>query len=184
MEDRLKEIAARVRELREIEGVSAESLARSLGVDSATYTLWESGQADFPVGILIEIAARFTVDLSELISGSAPKLRTYCLTRAEHGQDVNRRAPYSYRSLAPNFIHKKAEPFLVEVSPKPEGTTLDLNSHPGQEFNYVIEGRLLISVGTHELELNEGDSLYFDSGESHGMKALDGKRARFIAIVL
>ena len=45
---------------------------------------------------------------------------------------------------------------------------LDLNTHPGQEFDYVVEGKLLVSVGGHEIELNEGDSLYYDSGEPHG----------------
>jgi len=72
----------------------------------------------------------------------------------------------------------------VEVGPESEGRKPELNNHPGQEFDYVIEGRLLVSIGGHELELEEGDSLYYDSGEMHGMKALGGKRARFLAMIL
>jgi transcriptional regulator with XRE-family HTH domain len=184
MAGQVKEIASRVRELREIEGVSAESLARELGVESSVYAAWESSAADIPVGVLFEIAGRFKVDLAELITGEAPRLKTYCLTRAERGPEVVRRAPYKYRSLAHNFIQKKAEPFLVEVGPESESRLLELNTHPGQEFDYVVEGRLLVSVGGHEVELGEGDSLYYDSGEPHGMKALGGKRARFLAIIL
>jgi len=47
-----------------------------------------------------------------------------------------------------------------------------------------VEGRLLVSVGGHEMELGPGDCVYYDSNEPHGMKALGGERARFIAVVM
>jgi quercetin dioxygenase-like cupin family protein len=72
----------------------------------------------------------------------------------------------------------------VEASPETETKSLAINTHPGQEFNYVLEGRLLISVGGHEMEMGPGDCIYYDSNEPHGMKALGAKRARFIAIVM
>ena len=184
MYEQVREIAARVRELREIEGLSAESLAGELSLDPAVWRNYESGEADMPLGLLFEIAGRFKVDLAELVTGEAPRLKTYCLTRADRGPEVARRTPYKYRSLAHNFIHKKAEPFLVEVGPGSPGGKLELNAHPGQEFDYVVEGKLLVSVGGRELELNEGDSLYFDSSELHGMKALGGDKARFLAVIL
>ena len=46
----------------------------------------------------------------------------------------------------------------------------------------MLEGRLLISVSGKELVLGVGDSLYFDSGLPHGMKALDGKPVRFLGV--
>ena len=58
------EIAARVRVLREIEEISGETLAQELGVNPAEYGRWESGEDDFPIGVLVEIAARFKVDLT------------------------------------------------------------------------------------------------------------------------
>ena len=72
---------------------------------------------------------------------------------------------------------------MVTIDPKPEDTLLEFNSHPGQEFNYVIEGTMLLSVGGHELTLNAGDSLYFDATQPHGMKALDEKPVKFLAII-
>jgi quercetin dioxygenase-like cupin family protein len=91
---------------------------------------------------------------------------------------------YTYWNLAYNFHRKKAEPFLVDADPATEDKPLSLNTHPGKEFNYVLEGRLLLSVGGHEVELGPGDCVYYDSNEPHGMKALGGKRARFLAMVL
>ena len=184
MSDTSKEIIDRVRVLREIEEISGESLARNLGFDPAEYNQWESGEKEFPIGVLVEIASFFKVDLSELVTGSTPKLKTYCLTRSGKAPEVSRRPMYTYWNLAYNFYRKKGEPFIVEANPDTESKPISLNTHPGQEFDYVLEGRLLISVGGHESELGPGDCIYYDSNEPHGMKALGGKRARFLAFVL
>jgi quercetin dioxygenase-like cupin family protein len=184
MSDEVREIAQRVQVLREIEEISGETLAAELGFDAAEYAQWESGQVEFPIGALVEIASRFKVDLTELITGQTPKLKTYCLTVAGQAPEVSRRPMYTYWNLAYKFHRKKGEPFLVEASPDTEGKPLSLNTHPGQEFDYVLEGRLLISVGGHETELGPGDCIYYDSGEPHGMKAVGGKRARFLAMIL
>jgi transcriptional regulator with XRE-family HTH domain len=184
MAGEVREIAARVRVLREIEEISVETLAEELGFSPDEYNRWESGEVDFPIGSLVEIANRFKVDLTELISGEPSRLRTFCVTRAGNAPEVSRRPMYAYWNLAYNFHRKKGEPFLVEASPDTEGKPLCLNTHPGQEFDYILEGRLLISVGGHEVELGPGDSIYYDSGEPHGMKALGGQRTRFLAVVL
>ena len=184
MSDTSKEIIDRVRVLREIEEISSETLAQELGFNLEEYRSWESGEKDFPMGALVEIAAFFKVDLSELVTGDTPKLRSFCLTRAAEAPEVSRRPMYTYWNLAYNFHRKKGEPFIVEVSADTENKPLSLNTHPGQEFNYVQEGRLLISVGGREMELGPGDCIYYDSTEPHGMKALGGKRVRFLAMVL
>jgi len=183
MKEDVKEIAARVRVLREIEEISGEILAKELGFDPSEYIMWETGEKDFPVGALVEIASRFKVDLSELLTGASSKLKTFCVTRANEAPEVSRRPMYGYWNLAYNFHRKKAEPFLVEASAETENKPISLNTHPGQEFNYVLEGRLLISISGHEIELSPGDCVYYDSSEPHGMKALGGKAACFLAIV-
>lgn len=183
MKEDVKEIAARVRVLREIEEITQEALAKEMGFEPSEYSAWENGDIDFPVGVLVEIASRFKVDLSELISGAVSKLKTFCVTRAGQAPEVSRRPMYGYWNLAYNFHRKKAEPFIVEASAETENKPISLNTHPGQEFNYVLEGRLLISISGHDIELGPGDCVYYDSGEPHGMKALGGKAARFLAFV-
>jgi transcriptional regulator with XRE-family HTH domain len=103
MTDEVREIIARVRVLREIEEISGETLAKKLGFDLEEYNKWESGETDFPVGVLVEIAAYFKVDLSELITGKTSKLTTFCLTRAAEAPEVSRRPMYGYWNLAYNF---------------------------------------------------------------------------------
>jgi len=180
-EDQISQVAARVRELRELSGIEAEAMAAELGLDPAAYRALESGLEDISVGNLMRVAQRCKVELATLITGEEPRLRTYCLTRRGQGPSVERKVEYQYASLAANFIHKKAEPFLVTVAP---GGPLHPNSHPGQEFTYVLEGRLMVSVAGHELVLEAGDSLYFDSNSPHAMAALDGQTARFLAVIV
>lgn len=184
MSDQIKQIAARIKDLREIAGLSAETLSKELVVPVETYRQYESGEVDIPIGFLFEAAKRYNVELTAILTGEDPKLRTYCLVRKDKGMKVDRRNPYKYLNLAFNFVNKKAEPFLVTVEPDESGSPVNYNSHPGQEFNYVIEGTLQIYIDGHQLILNEGDSLYFDSSINHGMKALNGKKARFLAIIM
>jgi mannose-6-phosphate isomerase-like protein (cupin superfamily) len=184
MSDQIKQIAARIKDLREIAGLTIEDLSREFCIPAETYRQYESGNVDIPVSFLYEAAGKFKVELTAILTGEGPRLHTYSLVRRGRGVSVERRKQYKYQSLAYNFIHKKAEPFLVTVDPEPEEASVHFNAHPGQEFNYVIEGILKIYIDGHELVLNEGDSLYFDSSVSHGMKAVGDKPAKFLAIII
>jgi transcriptional regulator with XRE-family HTH domain len=184
MTEQIKQIAERIKEIREISGTSAETLAKKLGVSSDIYLKYETGDTDIPVGIIFKIAELFKVELSVLLGGDNPKLRIYGVVRKGKGIKLERRKQYKYESLADNFIHKKAEPFMVTIDPSPENTITEFNSHPGQEFNYVIQGTMMTIIGGHEVILSEGDSIYFDSGYNHAMRALNNKQVKFLAIVL
>ncbi len=183
MPEKIRNIASRVRELREIAGISSETLAHEFNITRETYLEYESGNSDIPVSFLYRVAHKFNVDLTDLLTGESPKLHLYALVRKGNGIGVERRKHYMYQSLAHNFIHKKAEPFLVTVEPD-AAITSDFNTHPGQEFNYVLEGTLKVTINDHELILNEGDSLFFDASYDHGMQAMNNKPARFLAIIL
>jgi len=184
MSEQIKQIAMRIKDLREIYGISAETLANELGIPKDKYEEYESGEVDIPVSLLYKIANRFDVELTAILTGENPKLQTYCLVRKGKGVSVERRKDYKYQSLAYNFINKKFEPFLVTVEPCSEFESASYNTHPGQEFNYVIEGELKITIDYHELVLKEGDSLFFDSSIKHKMKALGNKPAKFLAIIM
>jgi quercetin dioxygenase-like cupin family protein len=110
-------------------------------------------------------------------------MRSYTLTRKDKGVGADRRKDYKYQALAGNFQNRKADPFIVVVEPK-EGSSVSVNSHPGQEFNYMLVGKLKFFIGSKEMVLEPGDSIYFDSGLPHGMLALENKTAKFLAIIL
>jgi transcriptional regulator with XRE-family HTH domain len=184
MNDQIQLIAARIKELREIAGISAESFAKDLNVESGLLLEFESGKTDIPVGFLYKVAQHFNMELTALLRGDQPKLHVYSVVRKGKGLIVDRRKQYAYENLAWNFVHKKVEPFIVTVAHDEENRTPEFNSHPGQEFNFVLEGSLLVIVDGHEVVLGEGDSIYFDSGYQHAMKALNDKQSRFLAIII
>ncbi len=183
MSDQIKQIAARLRGLRDVLELSEEEVAETCEISLEEYRKVESGDVDISVGTLQRISRKYGISLGVLMFGEEPKMSSYFLTRAGTGMSVERRAAYKYQSLASGFRGRVADPFIVSVEPKPE-SEIQFNTHPGQEFNLVIEGRMLLNINGKELILNEGDSLYFDSSLPHGMLALDGQTVRFLAVIM
>ena len=182
MQEKIKEISSRVKELRGLSGISAEEIASSLDIALEEYSKYESGELDIPASILFEIAQLLEVDMTVLLTGEDPRMHIFTITRKDEGVSVERRKQYQYEGLAPNFIHKKAEPFVVTVKPQSNQDSTP-NSHPGQEFDYVLEGSLKVIIHDNEIILNEGDSIYFDSNYNHSMQAVGDKTAKFLAII-
>jgi len=183
MKQPFEEIARRVKGLREISGISRESFAMELKVDPEQYRKYEEGEEDIPVGVLLAAASRLDVDVTALIAGEEPRMRVYSLVRSGRGLEVERRKEYRYRDLAYNFAGRKAEIFLVTVDPKDPAPAHGY-SHEGQEFNFLISGRMKVVVDAHELVMEEGDALYFDSGKEHAMAALGDNAATFLAVTI
>lgn len=183
MEQAYKDIAPRLRGLRDALDLTVEELAGKTGVDAALIRIYEAGTTEIPVGFLMKVAQACHVDLTVLISGIEPHLKGHSLVRRGEGLSVERRKDYDYKSLAYRFSGRKMEPFMITVPPKaPEGMTLV--SHSGQEFIHVMEGRLELRLGEEILELEPGDSLYFDSQSPHALRGLDDKQAVFLDVIL
>jgi mannose-6-phosphate isomerase-like protein (cupin superfamily) len=177
----LKQISRRMKEIREINGISIETLAKEFSINIDVYKKYESGESDIPIGVLYQLGNKFNIDLTAIITGEEPKMKIYSLVRKGNAPSVDRRKDYNYVDLGYNFINKKAETFLVSVDA--DKSPVKLNSHDGQEFTYVLEGSLKAVIDKYELELGEGDSLYFDSGYEHGFRSQNGKPAKFLAII-
>ena len=184
MKEQIKLIASRIKELREIAGSSLSDLSGELDIDPRQMASYESGETDIPVSVLLKLSHRYKLELTDLLSGEQPKLHVYSVVRKGKGIRVDRRRQYAYENLAYNFIHKKVEPFIVTVVPDKGNQPPEFNSHPGQEFNFVLDGSLMVIVDGHEIVLNEGDSIYFDSGYQHAMKALNDLPSRFLAVII
>jgi transcriptional regulator with XRE-family HTH domain len=181
--ENIKQIAERIREVREICELTEKEVAEKLSIPVETYVSYENAEIGIPVSVLYEMAGIFNVDLTEILTGTSPKLHNYCLVKDGQGIDVERYKGYNFQSLAFNFINKKVEPLLVTIEPE-ENKKMSLVAHPGQEFNYILEGRIKIILGGNEIEMSKGDSIYFDPIIPHGQMALDEKPAKFLTIIL
>ncbi|MFT3994217.1 MAG: XRE family transcriptional regulator [Dysgonomonas sp.] len=183
MSDEVKQIGERLKGLREALEMSAKDFALSCNIPLDEYLKYESGDKDLTISVLRNIASKYNVDVSVLMFDGEPRMSSYFLTRKGKGMAVKRVEAYQYQTLAGGFNNRKADIFEVTVQPNDE-LEIHHSSHVGQEFNLVLEGRMLLQINGKDLILEEGDSLYFDSALLHGMKALDNKPVKFIAVVL
>lgn len=179
----MKEIALRISELRELSDISMSEMAEYLKIPLDEYEGYENASNDISASVLFEIANKLGVDMGLLLTGEETRMNIFTITRKGKGVNVERRKQYQYESLAEKFIHKKAEPLIVTVEPREEGKP-STNSHPGQEFDYIIEGALKFYIHDNEIILEEGDSIFFDSSYEHAMEALNNKAAKFLAVIL
>ena len=157
MSEEIRQIAERLVGLRDALDLRPEDIASTCNINLETYLGYESGEKDIPVSFLHQIAKHY-------------------------GVAVERTKAYKYQSLAAGFANRKADPFMVTVEPSAPEAPFTLNTHPGQEFNLVLEGSMHLRIGEKELVLNEGDSIIFDSTRPHGMKAID-RQVKFLAII-
>jgi transcriptional regulator with XRE-family HTH domain len=183
MEDQIRQISERLRGLREILELTTEKLATNCNISLEEYQAAETGNSDISVSMLQKIARRYNIPLDVLMFGEEPKMNSYFITRAGMGTSIERSKAYKYQSLAAGFKNRKADPFIVTVESKDESEPIHFNSHNGQEFNYILGGRMKFYIRNQEIILEEGDSIYFNSELSHAMRALDGKTVRFLAII-
>ena len=183
---KIYEVAARIRELREIAGYSQEEMAQRTEVSPEMYRLYEEGQTDFPFTFIHKCALELGVEITDLMEGKSARLTVYTVTRKGMGEVTAKETGLEIRSLAPLFKRKIAEPYFVryEYVPEQQSRPIHLTRHSGQEFDLILSGSLKVQVGEHIEVLHEGDSIYYDSSKPHGMIAVDGADCLFCAVVL
>ncbi|MDE5793290.1 MAG: XRE family transcriptional regulator [Muribaculaceae bacterium] len=182
--DELAQLAQRLKGLRDSLDLSIEEMAADCGVTPETLIKYESGEHDIPVSFLQRLASRNGVELTALLFGEEPKMNSYYVNRKGKGVKVERRAAYSYEDLASGFRQRNMIPFMVTISPDhTAGTVHTPNTHEGQEFNYVVEGELEITIGKKSTILRAGDSVMFDARMPHALRAIGDKDAKMIAII-
>ena len=183
---KIKEMAARIRELREIQNLTTVQMAEKTGVSEAEYIECENGNKDLNFAFIYRCAQTLNVDVTSLIEGHTPKLVNYVYTKAGKGQRIEKAHGMTYYNLASAFKNRIAEPLFVRstYSEEKQNKEIEVTTHAGQELDIVIEGKLKVQVGEHYEILEPGDSIYYDSSTPHGMIAVDGKDCTFYAIVL
>ena len=186
MDYKLREVAGRIRELREITGLTVEEMAQRTGVSVEEYAACEAGSRNLSIAFLYRCVLIFGVDMGDLLEGHSPKLRTYDLTRKGEGQRIEEAHHMVGYNLAADFRNRIALPLYMEMKYRDgaEYEDIQLTTHEGQECDIVIRGHMKIQIGGKTEILHPGDTIYYDSSTPHGMIAVDGEDCAFYAIVL
>ena len=158
--DEYNEIGARLRELREVSDYTIEELAQELGLSPEVYASYEENGKDVPISVIYSIATKFKVDFTEICTGQSAKLDTFHMIRRGGGKVINRNP---------------------ELEPTDE--VAKLITHKGQEFNLVLEGTVIVTLGDREFVMNPGDSIYFNPTIPHGQRCGGDVKARFLTVI-
>ncbi len=186
LNQKIKEMAERIRELRDIVSLSTQEMAEKTGVSESEYISCENGEKDLNFTFIYRCANALNVNVTEIIEGYSPKLKGYTVTRKENGQKISQAHGMTYYNLAYAFQNRIAEPLYVKsvYSEENANKDIELTTHAGQECDIVVDGHLMVQIGKHKEILGPGDSIYYDSDTPHGMVAVNGKDCIFYAIVL
>lgn len=182
----IQEVVTRIRSLREDSDISLEEMAKLTGRSIEEYEAQESGLHDLSFTFLYKCATALGVDVIELLTGEAPHLTGYELTRSGDGLVIKRRKGFEYLHQAAFFKNKLAEPFIVTApyNEAEQNKPIHLSYHEGQELDFVISGKLKFAFEDHIEDLEAGDLVYYDSSRGHGMIATGGESCTFLAVVL
>lgn len=177
-----KLIGARIAELRQRLGITLEHLAAATGFSKGYLSKIENSHKVPPIGTLSRIAAALRTDITELLHTPTEGMdRGLSVVRATERRPVVRGGTafgYDYVSLADNRRDKRMEPFLFTFPSKIDKYVFF--EHEGEEFMFVLSGRVEWQAGSHKLVLEPGDSIYFDARLPHRGRSLEGEATALV----
>lgn len=172
-----KSFGRRMRALREEAEISLETLANDTGCSVDRLAKIEADQAIPTVSEVIRISKALSVDPGSFLSAEQ---------RESHRRKVEayrkRTEAYAYTPLTPGAKTKHMKAFLVQIEPKSDHDMVEYQ-HEGEEFIYVLKGKLEIRIGDHLQVLEEGQSIHFNSGIRHQLRNLSEDPMELIVVV-
>jgi len=177
-----KLIGTRIAERRAELGITLERLAAMTGFSKGYLSKIENSRKVPPIGSLSRIAAALRTDITELLHTPVAALDGgLSVVRAGERRPVVRGGTafgYDYVSLADNRRDKKMEPFLFTFPSQIDKYVFF--EHDGEEFMFVLSGRVEWQAGSRKLVLEPGDSIYFDARLPHRGRSLEGEATALV----
>ncbi len=180
-------LGSKLRRIREERGKSLGELAAQTGLDESVLASFEADETAPAVGDLLRVAKALDTSVGHFFQTTVPERRIE-VVRADERWTVRPRGQageslgYRYHALSHGLTEKLMAPFLVEVPPG-QSAAVSQSSHDGEEFIFVLAGRVEVEVEGETHQLSPGDAMYYDSRLPHSMRALEGGTARLLACV-
>ncbi|MCX5862469.1 MAG: XRE family transcriptional regulator [Desulfomonile sp.] len=172
--DRVLGVGDRIREMRKKLNVDLNQLSEKTGYAADYLKEIEEGTIAPPVGALIQISRALAIDSATLLAEEK---------KIERRKSYRKRTKaYSYKSLTPDAEDKHLWAYLITLDPKKAHDMVEYK-HEGEEFVYVLEGRVEIQVGQEPNILKRGSSLHFNSGTAHNLRNLSSKISQLLVVV-
>ena len=162
-------LGERVRAIRKARGWTIAELAERTGLAISTISKMERGTISLTYDRFMRLAQGLGLDVGELFDAGAEGFGKGAVTVTRAGEaPVHETPTYVYNMLASDLSGKHMVPMAGRIKAHSSAEFSQFVSHPGEEFVYVLSGRLRLSIGDREpLLLGPGDSAYFDSALDH-----------------
>jgi transcriptional regulator with XRE-family HTH domain len=172
-------IGSKLADLRAMHGVSASTLAESVGISRGYLSRVENGRQVPSLVILDAIAQKFGTELGYFFNANSTGqvAKHSAVDRAE--SDFPPRATFTYEALCTQRNHKLAQPFLAFFRPN---TWTRVAVHAAEYFRYLIAGRLVLHYEGERYPLSEGDAIYYDATAAHEIECVSDIPAKAITI--
>lgn len=179
------DIGHQIRSLRNRRGLTLQDLADLTGLSKPNLSQIENNLVTPPIATLLKIATALGVSIGHFFQSDNQDSSMVVTRRADRygvakGPHISH-IGYQYEPLAYPKVDKSMEPFIVNMEER-EADAIVYNNHRGEEFLYVLEGRLEFRSGDNVVVLEEGDSLYFDSIVPHGYRGIGGPAKTLVVI--
>jgi len=181
------QLGGKLRRIREDHGRSIAEVATTTGIDEEQIRSYEANEGVPPIADLLKLANCLEVSVGHFFQSAIPEKRVEVVRAAERWtvhatQGAAVSLNYRYQALSHGLTDKLMSPFLIEIPPS-DSSSVGSSSHQGEEFVFVLSGRVEISVGDEKVQLEPGDAMYYDSRLEHSLRSLDGASARLLACV-
>jgi transcriptional regulator with XRE-family HTH domain len=176
-----KTIGNNIRALRMKKGMTLTETARAASLTKSALSKIETGKISPPVSTVMRIGQALSAPMAEFFAEPKPAPK-YVLTRKGRGISIVRDGTqfgYTYEALALDMPGKKAEPFLMATKPSDKSKTFE---HGGDEFLFMLSGKLEFFIDGEIMTLGPGDAIYFNPRYPHRARALGKQEARYLAI--
>lgn len=187
MPENIISVGEKIKSLRESGGMSLKELADRSGISETLLSRMEAHEISPPLGNIISLAKVFEVPVGDFFgeSGDSPFSITRSGDRAtvtRFGSTSNESSGYTYQGLGQQKRNRQMEPFLVTLNPA-DPEKVEANRHIGEEFIFVLQGRVEVSILDHKDILNPGDSIYYDSNVPHKISSHGDEPATILAVI-
>jgi len=173
-----KSFGAKMKQLRQLKKASFEQLANRTGFSQRYLKEIEDGIAVPPVSAVIRIAKALAIDSGSFLS--AEELEASEIRRKE--SFYKRTQAYSYKTLTPDAETRHMKAFQITIDPKRDHKMVEYK-HEGEEFLYVLKGRVEVVVGENQHLLKKAETLHFDSGITHKLRNVSDDEAKLLVVI-
>lgn len=179
-------VGAAIRELRQKHGLTIAQVADQADISRGMVSKIENGQTSAGMDTLARIARALGVSMSMLFSKYDATAASAQHIKKGAGMEVVRRGTksgHTYHLLAYDQGPVKVfEPFLITI--EDDSQRYPTFEHPGNEFIYMLEGRIEYRCGQETYVLEPGDSLSFQGEVPHGPERLIKCPIKFLSVIV